>query len=53
MKTPLKPYLGVSKKFETMHTNSASIDMHCHKILDLNSFCKNSYENNKFHLHMH
>ena len=32
VKTPLKPYLGVFKKFETTHTNSASIDMHCDKI---------------------
>jgi hypothetical protein len=31
-----------------MHINSASVDVHCHKIWDSNSFCKNSYENDKF-----
>jgi hypothetical protein len=32
MKTPLKLYLEVFKNFETMHTNSAYIDVYCHKI---------------------
>lgn len=31
IKTPLKSYLEVFKIFETMHTNIASIDMHCDK----------------------
>jgi hypothetical protein len=52
VKTSSKPYLGVFKKFETMHINSGSVDVHYHKIWDSNSFCKNSYENNKFHLHI-
>jgi hypothetical protein len=42
IKTPLKPYLGVFKKIETMHTNSASVNVHCYKISDSNSFSKNS-----------
>jgi len=27
-----KPYLKVFKNIKIMHTNSASIDVHCHKI---------------------
>jgi hypothetical protein len=42
IKTLLKLYLEVCKKFETIHTNSASIDVHCHKIWVSNSFCENS-----------
>jgi uncharacterized membrane protein len=41
------------KKFETMHTSSASIDCIVTKFENQNHFVKNSYENNKFHLHMH
>jgi len=36
-----------------MHANSAYIDVYCHKNWDSNLFYKNSYENNKFYLHMH
>jgi len=36
-----------------MYTNSAIVDMYYHKIWDSNSFCKYSYENTKFRLHMH
>jgi len=41
------------KKIKIMHTNSSFLDVYCHKIWDSNLFCKNSYENNKFILHMH
>jgi hypothetical protein len=36
METPLKSYLQVSKKIETLHTNSASIDVHFHKFWESN-----------------
>jgi len=48
IKILLKLYLRVFKKFKTMHTNSAYVDVHCHKIWDSNSFSKNTYEITNF-----
>lgn len=36
-----------------VHIHSASIDVHCHKSLNVKSFSEKSYENNKFQVHMY